>query len=406
MISREGHIAMDKIENINLQSYEARKKRARRRMITAVLLIGAVAAALGVLYLYGLENRVYNSYEIITSREKTSGAEEYIQYGDGVLRVNRDGAEALDGDGSMLWNVAYTMTDPIYAVCEGAAAVADRAGRSLYIMDGTGSSNPVDTVHPIYEIDVANQGVTAVLTIDGVNTYINLYSISGSNLLEIRTTAGENGFPVDIALSNDGTKLVTSYVMMRDGEMTTQITCYNFGDVGQNYTDNIVALYYYERQFCPKVEFLTNNIFCIFLDNGVEVYRMQETPGDPIFVKAVEQEIQSIFYSESYIGFVLLNEEGSERYRIELYDLEGNTVLTRTTNDSYKYIMVSEEEMIYYDDLNVVIVKLNGMEKFRYRFSTNIDFFLPGASSQRYLMATDSEIITIRLTQQEEETTQ
>ncbi len=372
-------------------------------MITAALLVGAVVAVLGVLYLYGRENRVYNSYETVTSRDKTSGSEEYTRYGNGVLRVNRDGAEALDGDGAMLWNVSYTMTDPIYTVCENAAAVADRAGRSLYIMDGTGSSNPVNTTHQIYEIDVANQGVTAALTVDGVNTYINLYSISGTNLLEINTNAGDDGFPVDLALSNDGTKLVTSYVMMRDGEMATQITCYNFGEVGQNYTDNIVALYYYERQFCPKVEFLTNTVFCVFLDNGVEVYRMQETPGDPIFTKAFEQEIRSIFYNESYIGFVLSNEEGSERYRMEVYDLSGNMVLTETMNDNYKYIMVSDDEVIYYDDLNVVITKLNGIEKFRYKFSTNIDFFLPGGNSQRYLMATDSEIITIKLTQKKEE---
>ena len=394
---------MDRIENINMQSYEARKRRARRLMITVALLVGAAAAVLGVLYLYGRENRVYNSYETVTSRDKTSGSEEYTRYGNGVLRVNRDGAEALDGDGTMLWNVSYTMTDPIYAVCENAAAVADRAGRSLYIMDGTGSSNPVNTTHQIYEIDVANQGVTAALTVDGVNTYINLYSISGTNLLEINTNAGDDGFPVDLALSNDGTKLVTSYVMMRDGEMTTQITCYNFGEVGQNYIDNIVALYYYERQFCPKVEFLTNTVFCVFLDNGVEVYRMQETPGDPIFTKAFEQEIQSIFYNESYIGFVLSNEEGSDRYRMEVYDLSGNMVLTETMNDNYKDIMVSDDEVIYYDDLNVVITKLNGIEKFRYKFSTNIDFFLPGGNSQRYLMATDSEIITIKLTQKKEE---
>ena len=394
---------MDRIENINMQSYEARKRRARRLMITVALLVGAAAAVLGVLYLYGRENRVYNSYETVTSRDKTSGSEEYTRYGNGVLRVNRDGAEALDGDGTMLWNVSYTMTDPIYAVCEDAAAVADRAGRSLYIMDGTGSSNPVNTTHQIYEIDVANQGVTAALMVDGVNTYINLYSISGTNLLEINTNAGDDGFPVDLALSNDGTKLVTSYVMMRDGEMTTQITCYNFGEVGQNYTDNIVALYYYERQFCPKVEFLTNTVFCVFLDNGVEVYRMQETPGDPIFIKAFEQEIQSIFYNESYIGFVLSNEEGSDRYRMEVYDLSGNMVLIETMNDNYKDIMVSDDEVIYYDDLNVVITKLNGIEKFRYKFSTNIDFFLPGGNSQRYLMATDSEIITIKLTQKKEE---
>lgn len=386
-----------------MQSYEARKRRARRLMITVALLVGAAAAVLGVLYLYGRENRVYNSYETVTSRDKTSGSEEYTRYGNGVLRVNRDGAEALDGDGTMLWNVSYTMTDPIYAVCEDAAAVADRAGRSLYIMDGTGSSNPVNTTHQIYEIDVANQGVTAALMVDGVNTYINLYSISGTNLLEINTNAGDDGFPVDLALSNDGTKLVTSYVMMRDGEMTTQITCYNFGEVGQNYTDNIVALYYYERQFCPKVEFLTNTVFCVFLDNGVEVYRMQETPGDPIFTKAFEQEIQSIFYNESYIGFVLSNEEGSDRYRMEVYDLSGNMVLIETMNDNYKDIMVSDDEVIYYDDLNVVITKLNGIEKFRYKFSTNIDFFLPGGNSQRYLMATDSEIITIKLTQKKEE---
>lgn len=395
---------MDHSENGNYKSFEARKRRAKRAIITLAVLILLAGLAAGLLYLYEQENKVYNDYETVSVKEKSSGAAEYTRYRSGAMRVSRDGAEAFDEDGNLLWNVSYTMNDPIYEVCEKAAAVADRAGRSLYIMDGTGSSNPVETLHQIYAIDVANQGVTAVLMTDGADTYIDLFDIKGTKLVEIKSNANEQGFPVDIALSNDGRKLITSYLIMKDERMTTQITCYNFDEVGQNYTERIVGVYYYEQKFCPKVEFVNNNTFCVFLDDGMKVFRMEEIPKEPIFEKEFAQEIESVFYNESYIGLVLACEDGSARYQMEVYDLAGNQVLAKDLNDKYTEILVTEDEIIYYDNLNVVITKLNGMEKFRYQFSTNIDFFFPGGSSRKYLMAADEEIRMIELSQKKEET--
>ena len=51
---------------------------------------------------------------------------------------------------------------------------------------------------------------------------------------------------VAMALSQDGRKLVTSYLSLGNGKLESWVTFYNFGDVGQNYVDNMVGSYSFE----------------------------------------------------------------------------------------------------------------------------------------------------------------
>ena len=65
-------------------------------------------------------------------------------------------------------------------------------------------------------------------------------------------------------MSDDGQRLVTTYISISKGLIQSKITFYNFGMVGQNYEDKIVAGFDYGQTLVSKVEFINKDTVCIF----------------------------------------------------------------------------------------------------------------------------------------------
>ena len=72
---------------------------------------------------------------------------------------------------------------------------------------------------------------------------------------------------MDVALSEDGKKLFTSYVYVDGVEVKNGLAAYNFGSVGQNEnSDRLMGGYKFADTIIPKVEFLDNNTVCAYRD--------------------------------------------------------------------------------------------------------------------------------------------
>ena len=99
--------------------------------------------------------------------------------------------------------------------------------------------------------------VAAILDNDE-NTWINFYNSDGSLVAENLTKIDDPGYPMDVAVSDNGVMMVTfQYV---DGSKTTSyVAFYNYGDVGQNEDDRIVSGYTYENAVIPQVECISES---------------------------------------------------------------------------------------------------------------------------------------------------
>ena len=51
----------------------------------------------------------------------------------------------------------------------------------------------------------------------------------------------------------------------------------------------------------------------------------------------MNQEIKSVFHSDSYFGFVLLNQEKSG-YELRMYNQSGDTVFSREIQGDYSHV--------------------------------------------------------------------
>lgn len=385
------------LEKRELRLYEVRKKKYKQRV--AIITITGVLLSLivGTFIIKQILDKNYTTYEVIhsTKRQDSSSAN-YVSYGSGVVRYSRDGAMAFSSDGTMLWNGTYEMKDPIIDVCENYVVIADRGYKTLQIYNGKGGVSNISVLYNIKKVEVANQGVVAVLMEGKGRDYIELYKEDGTFLVDIATTNSRDGYPLDISLSSDGRKLVTSYTAITNGVLQSKVTFYNFGEVGKNYIDQLVGSFDYGQTLVPDVQFVTNNRVIAFGDNKFSVYRIDETPS-LVFESTLESEIKSIMYSENYIGFVLNKLEGEEAHQLIIYDLEGNILSKLNGNFTYNKISISGDEVIMVSDTSCTLITVDGDKKFEYSFDKNINGIYPVNNKDEYILIDEVNMDKIKL---------
>lgn len=385
------------LDKRRLRSYEIKMKRKKHIRVILIVLLILLGITIAVIAFKFILQKKYSSYQVINTIEREdSTSAKYLSYQDGVLRYSRDGAMAMDTTGNMLWNGTYQMKDPILDISGKFVAIADRGYKTVDIFDGEGGMNTVEVLSPIIDVKVANQGVIAVLMEGKETNYVYVYDKEGTELVRNRTVASKDGFPIDIALSEDGRKLVTSYVAINSGEVQSKLTFYNYGKVGKNYEDRTVGAYDYGKTIIANLEFLDNDTICAFGDDKFSIYSMKEIPK-LVYEEKVTSEIRSILFNNQYMGFVLDNPEGEQQYKVLLYDVKGKKVLDKNMNFNYENIYLSGNHIIMYTNLEWMIWETDGDEILRYTFDKNVNYILPGTSERKFIIINDMKIQEIQL---------
>lgn len=382
-----------------LREYGNRKKRYKRRIRIIIISLLLIIAAVGVSFLIYLYNRTYQNYKAIKSTEiEGENVTGYLSYGSSIIRYGKNGAIAYDKDGKLLWNGSFEMSAPIADTCGKYVVFADKGNKSVHIFDEDGAAGDFKTLYNIVKVEVASQGVVAALMEEGNNNYIVLYDLDGKELAPISNTVNNAGFPLDIAYSDDGKKLIVIYLKVTGGEPISNVACYAFTEYGKNFPSQMVGAYKAKNGImAPRVIFLNNNNFCVYKDNGFALYSFKEKTKE-VKDKSLKGKVLSILSNKKYTGLVLEAVDGSSKH-LMLYDLKGKKVLDKTLDFDYKQIFLADEEIIMYNDLNCKILKINGKTKFKHTFDSNIAGFYPSNNLDRYFLVNETKLSTIQLTE-------
>lgn len=393
MADKAYRIVKSDVKGMNEKIQKHRRKIVRWTAFAAVFLLIGIAG----IYIY-LQTRTYSEYTVLKSveREDSPGTQFEIFHGN-ILKYSKDGASFVDENNKLIWNQTYEMQSPMVDFCENYVAIADRKGDRVYIMDLSGSCGEIKTSMPIQRVEVAGQGLVAVLMEQDGTGYIQMYDKSGTFLAEGEVHTENSGYPLDIAISNDGKKLAVSLLDVNKGNVNTTITFFNFDAVGQNEIDNIVGQYSYADMVVPKVEFLTNDVMAAFGSQKTVIFEGAQKPKMKKEV-AVKKEIRTIFYNDAYFGFVFDNENEETSYNMQIYDLRGAQVVSKDFEMEYDEIgFLENDEICVRNELECAIYTLRGVQKYHANFEKNIWKVMSVGRIRDYVFLVDGETQRIRL---------
>lgn len=377
--------------------YEARGRESSGFVKKALIILGFVAAAVLVVVLI-ISNRGFTGTVIDSSTEILSSAH-IIGTDEGFCAYNRDGASGYDDDINVTWNICYNYKDPIGSACGNYYAFADKGGQSAVVTDGTGALSNIEVPGQIRECCVAGNGIVALLADLGEQDYIFLYDRKGTKVLEISTDVRRMGFPITMALSPDGKKLITSYLAI-ETEPGCRVTFYNFGEVGQNYSDKIVGSYNFENEIIPYISFIDDTFVCVCAERDATIYKFDEVPEVSSTLK-YDGTITGIDINDEELAIAVKDSYGKSSVR--LYDRTGDLMTQVDSNIEFEQITPDDGELLLNAGNTFAIYDSDGTEKIKTALPIRIDAIFATGKSDEYLVVGDGQAHVVRLIRGEKE---
>ena len=131
-------------------------------------------------------------------------------------------------------------------------------------------------------------------------------------------------------------------------------------------------------------------------DNRLMLYQGRQKPENIANIM-INNQIQSVYYNEKYVGLVFRNMTGESTYSLDIYDAYGNKEQTIHFNQEYSEILFREEAIIIYDQDECVIYDWEGRVKYEGIFKERIECILPLGNIERYILVTNDSIQMIKL---------
>lgn len=366
------------------------------RAVLAVVLIVGVVLFLAVQW----RDKVFTESVVTSSAPVTIVHGATVEnLGGNVLLYSKDGVSCMDANGNAVWNRTYEMQAPMLSINGSAAAIGDYNGRSIYVMTKTGEKGIVNTNLPIRKVCVSENCVVAAVLDDAEVTRINIYDGNENTdepIVCSKATMDKSGYPVSISLSPNGKLLMVSYLYVDSGSMKSSVAFYNFGEVGKNETDNYVSGYDYLNTIIPYVQFMDNDSAFGVSDDRIVFFSGGERPVN-VSSALLSEEVQSIYYSENYVGLVFRNQTGESAYRLDVYDEAGSKVHSQLFDIEYTDIVFNKDQIIIYNAQECKICNMKGVDKFTGSFEKDTALVIPTASVYKYITVTADSIDNIEL---------
>ena len=390
---RSFHVVREKTDKEINFSNKIKKHRFSHylRIIMCIL----VAVVIIVLLVYQYKNQIFTEIVVANKVERLNVSNtSYLDNDGNIVIYSKDGISSMDSKGKVLWNLTYEMQKPIVHRNGGIVAVCDYNGHIVYIIDTKGKVSQIDTNLPIRDFSVSKDSLVAAILEDSSNSWVNLYDATGTLLVEAKATMSKTGYPLAVTLS--GEVMGVSYFYVDSNTMKSSITYYNFGGVGENKADHIVSSYDYTDAVVPLLQFMDEQTAFAVADNRLMFFTGSKKPTGTADM-LLSENIQGVYSGGQYVGLVFFDSTGQCKYRIDIYDNQGKLVSSHPFNMDFKDILISNEQIMIYNESQCLLLNVNGKEKFSGEFNDNIIFMATTDSPRKFVVLTEQSLETIEL---------
>lgn len=392
MMAQNGKLSQDVgSEEAYRRQLSMHKIAAMKKTVFTVAVVAAVAVGL-VLF---IEKRSYRTYDIIQTSEQEDIVSTKNEVMSGkILRYSPDGAALVNSEMDAYWSSLYEMQNPVADIRGDWAVIADVDGTSMKIFDKDGEVGSVTTSYSIVKARISSNGLVAAILDGGDSTWINYYDSDGSLIAENQTHVEDPGYPMDVAVSDNGEIMMVTYQFIDGSDTTSYVAFYNFGDVGQNEDDRIVSGYTYEGVVIPEIRYFDAERSVALREDGFTVYKGRQIPKESVTEK-VDKEIVSTFCDDDTIGMVFKNGNKDKQYTMKVYSINGSLRFTKDFNIPYTTIKISGGNILLYNDSQICVMNSRGVEKYSGTVDGSINNFIK-IGWNRYLLVLDSGVNVIK----------
>lgn len=377
---------------------QAQKKRRRRNIIIAALLLAGI---LVVSYILSSSRCQYYVYKDETDTEENVDVS-YETFADGYLKYSGNGIEYQKTFGRSQWNVALSYAHPFLVKSDSYALLGDKGENSLILFNENGKVRELTLKYPIVQATVSNQGIMEVI-LEGTNSnYIQVYNKKGELIADTRSSVADTGYPVTAAISPDGTQLAVSYYSIEGTAGKTSIAVYDFSRQLQSDDVTLKHVFYYDSILIPKISFIDDDTLAAFGGKSTYFYNVKDTSQNKKAVKEVKftSDIESIFESDKYIGYVLNNTETPEKgkYILQVYNKNGAKKMERRLDMNYDSIRIWGKEIIATRENECTILDIKGNILFQGELEGDtIESILPAKGWRTYHVIFRDKIVKMQL---------
>ena len=289
------------------------------------------------------------------------------------------------------------MKNPEVDVCDDYLCVADKSANDILIFGEDGKKGSVTTTYPIVKAQVAEQGVVGALLKDKDSNYIEVFDKEGNLLVSHKTLLMGKGYPLNFSLSDDGEKMIVSYLNVGKGSISNKVVFYNFGSPGKNKKDRIVATFnQYKDELVPLVEFVDDSKAIAVSENRMTIYKVGDEPSISEEEK-FKGDAQKVFYNDDYIGLVFKTKKGKKPYRVDLYNSGLSRKLSERVSLAFDTVKFADDNILMYNDKTAMVMSDHGVIKFNHTFKNTITDIVPLGGVKSYLLVLSNKVEEIEL---------
>ena len=363
-----------------------------RTALIVVLLITLVCVAV-----HTYTHWLFKSYEVIDSEDVYDSVSEYVSVNDRVLRFSPDGAVLMSADmKEEVWNESFNLSQPVVETSSSAIAIYDKRGTEIHVYSMDDKLGSFATNSPILFARVSAGGNVAVAVEDGDGTEIIYYNSAGEEIAAISPSPSKYGYPLSMAVSEDGNMLTVSYVTADEGVIGSRLAFYNFGTAGSDKEDHLMASEEFSEILIPDVRYFGGTELIAFTDDGFMVYKGS---GTPKMKKRVEfdKEIVSFFCDNTRLAFIFRCDEIGHRYTMDVYRHSGKLINTEYVDIIYDKGHFSGREIIFCNNNEMAVYTGNGVLRFMGPLNEGILSDVIKIGRNRYFAVTDTKAEMIKL---------
>ena len=342
---------------IDFSRIKKMKKSAKRVILFGGLALCAVIIGATVYFWR------FSSYtEEFSDPDENTLVYSYYPVNGNILKCASDSAYLVNSKNETLWSAEYEMGDPEVDSCSDNIVIYDKGGTNIVVCADGEDTREFRSDIPIVKAEVSSVGTVAALLDDGSMAEIDYFDTDGSLIATVRTTMANDGYPMDIALSDDAMTMAVSYLTFESGASVSNVCFYSFDSAGQEVSDNITGRFSYKNEIIPEIEFMSGGRFAAFGTGMIAVYENAESVQEINLIEA-EDEIKSVFANEKYFGYAMQGNDytGSE---IVVFNADGKENARIVTDMSYTSIEANNDRIVMYNRNELAVYNMAGVVKF------------------------------------------